>query len=547
MISELLSIEFDVVKENRKYYSRERNGRVREVHKERMIKLVLDSEPDGLSTPELSKEMKCHPDTVLKIGKELIRERKLVPKNGRFGKYHVTKEVYRDPTYIAQDLMYELLYKPAFRSPFRNQYLCIDDSFSNETLSERLDFLLSQDRSYFNVPQNRSEMDSILTHEFASRIGAIITYLIILPFQFNRNSPSHSLNTVRGQLENKEANPSLGPEQNRYPEQLEGRRVDKLIIDWINNAIQPTTILIEFIRFMNNAGRSIYGEDILRRDKNDSNLQQRSFYEINSEDYHRLKCAYARSYPKLFDLIEEIRNNELPDKIAKKVAWTNEQLGERLCRPHDFFIRKTSNGYEHFECSNCHTTRDIRRSQIVTNRDLATKLHKHSKYPGGSPKRGKNKCAPKNHVWIRNASAHQDMSENMFECLRCSKWYTLPADSKDKLEKIRQSIPARFKTHNGINFCRLIQKFFYKFSNEEHSINDLLESIEENSEIGLLNRRREHGRQEFTPPMIRKQICEIIDFLVEYQFLSHGTSISESQSDDPLMVPYIHRNQMNWK
>lgn len=292
-----MSIEFEsrsIENEKRSYNVRERNEKVREENKERMFKLVLANEPNGLSTPQLAAMMECHPDTVLRIGKELIRERKLVPKKGRFGKYHIAKQVYRDPTYIAQDLMSELLYKPAFRSPFRNQYLCIDDSFSNETLSERLDFLLSQNTTFFNVAQNRSEMDSILTHEFASRIGAIITYLIILAFQFNRNSSLHSLTTVRGKLENEETNTGPCPEQNRYPGHLEGRLVDKLIRNWVHRAIQPTILLNEFVRFMNSARAAIYGENTFGRARNDSEPKQRSLYETSPEDYNGFIRAYAR-------------------------------------------------------------------------------------------------------------------------------------------------------------------------------------------------------------------------------------------------------------
>jgi|GEM_PF-3566968 len=546
MVSELMSIEFErdeIEKENRKYNVEERNERVREEHKERMVKLVLDSEPGGMSTPELSKGMKCHPDTVLRIGKELIREQKVIPKNGKFGKYHITKQVYKNPSFIAQDLMDEILHKPAFRT----QYVCIDNLFSNEMLSKRLDFLFSQDTDFFKVAKNRSEMDSILMHEFASRIGPIITYLIVLAFQFNRNSPLHSLTTVRGKPENEETNPGLSPEQNRYPEQLEGRLVDKLIRDWVHSAIQPSIMLNEFVRFMNGARAAIYGENTFRRARNDSDPGQRSLYEITPEDYNGFISAYARSYPKLFDLIEDIRNKELPDKIAKKIEWTSEQSSILHCRPHNLSIRTISNGYEHFECSNCHTKPNIRCSQMVTNQDLATKLHKHSKYPGGSPKRAKSKCASKSHIWVRNDAAHHDMSENMFECLRCAKWYKLPADSKDKLEKIRKFIPVRFKTENDIRLCRIVQEFFYKSSNEEHSINDLLERIKNDSEIGMFNRRGELGKQKVTSPKIVKQVLEIIDFLVEYQFLSHGTSLSELQSNDPLLIPYVHRNQTNWK
>lgn len=496
---------------------------------QRILNCIEAGMPYGKTTSELVKETGLDRDTIYSHCKQLIKKG-LIIKQGKFGKYRLTTKFYNNPIYMAQCLMREILQEPSFRTG----YVSLHNKFTNEKLSEKFEDLYSQGTNFFKIIRNRSKMDAILIYEFANRIGAIITYLIIQAFQFSRDSQSSLLNAMSHMEKN---NSNANQQKYRQKGFVDGNLMDKLTIEWINKAIQPYMILNEFVRFMNYERSHIYGEDILRRTKkpDNNNPKSWSFYEIERSDYQKFLNAFGSVYPDVFDLIEHIKNEELPGKINKSIEWHNQQVAHLLCMPHLFkthIIKKE----KYFTCSRCEIEFKVKISNIVTNQELIAKLNTHSK------KKMRKTCEEQKHIWVR--STYTDLSQNIFECCRCYRWLMLPAESKEKLDEINKSIPTRFGTENDVILCKQVQKFFYDGSNEQYSINELLSAIKSNKSYdGLDANILRRGRGHISTIITRAKA--ILDFLVEVGFLSLG--IARSPGNDPLSQTYIHKNQTNWK
>jgi hypothetical protein len=474
-------------------------------NREKILQCLGSNPGKGKPANVLVVETGLSRDTIHVHGKELMEEG-LISKQGHFGNYHLTLKALRNHRYIAQQLTDEILHDPLLS----NHYVSLNNSFCCKNTIQKFDSLISQPSTFFKKMSNRIGMDSILIYEFASKIGALITYLTIQAFQFRRESMPNN----------------------------DAMLIDRLALDWMNDTMKPHMIINEFIRFMNyNRGR-IYDEDILRRTKKlDTNQHElSSFYEIERKDYNRFIKIFATVYPEFFAQITNIRNKKLSEsKIPEDIQWDDRGLETLHCRPHEFKGQVIDNKHKAFECSKCTIRYEIRLLDIVANKDLSTILNRDCKPRKGSPV--KKKCKQQSHIWIRK-STHQDISENMFSCLRCSWWLSLPVGNRETLDKVNELIHNRF-SENDVKLCKTVQGYFYKFSNEEHSINDLVESIfEQQLPVGFDCSRKEKND-------IIQSVNRIIDFLLETKFLSLGTPKLSNNNLSPLT--YLHRNKPNWR
>jgi hypothetical protein len=474
-------------------------------NKQKILQCIGSNPINGKPTNAIVVETGLSRDTIHVLGKELMKEG-LVSKQGHFGNYLLTLKILKNHRYLAQRLTDEILHD----SLLSNHYVSLNNAFCCKDTIQKFVSLRSQPSTFFKKMSNRVGMDSILLYEFASRIGALITYLTIQAFQFGRESVPNN----------------------------DARLIDRLALDWMNDTIKPHMIINEFIRFMNyNRGR-IYGKDILRRTKKlDINRPElSSFYEIERKDYDRFINVFATVYPEFFAQINIIRNEKLSEsRIADDIQWNDQRLETLRCRPHEFTVQVNDNKHKAFECSKCAIRYVIRLSDIVVNRDLSTRLNSHCKPPTGSP--FKKKCIQQSHLWIRK-STHHDISQNVFSCLRCAWWLSLPVGNKETLHKVKGLIHNRF-SEDDAKLCETVQGFFYKFSNEEHSINDLVESIDDQQLPIRFDRTRKENDD------IIQRVNKIIDSLLETTFLSLGTP--KLSNDNPLTLTYLHKNEINWR
>ena len=91
-------------------------------------------------------------------------------------------------------------------------------------------------------------------------------------------------------------------------------------------------------------------------------------------------------------------------------------------------------GVKYFKCSKCDYNPPVLLSNIVTNQDLILRLNRESK--ARMKLSDRKKCT---HIWTRS-TLHPDPAENLFECICCLRYITLPAESKEKLDKIDRYI-----------------------------------------------------------------------------------------------------------
>lgn len=502
-----------------------------EQNKQRIIDCIIISMPNGRSTSELTQETNLDRDTIYSHCKEMIDEG-IIVKQGKFKKYKITAEFYKNPLHVAQSLMTEVFQDPSFRTP----YLTLNEEFISDKLFKEFAYLINQDPDFFKNAKNRAKMDTILMYEFVNRIGAIITILIIYAFQFSRHS-LYSLGhrTIRSNMM-----------ENRRQQQkaVDGNLMDKIITDWVSRALQPIAILNEFIRFMNSARGLIYGEDILRVTKKveKNNSDQWSFYEIGQVDNQKFIDAIAAVYPDIFNIIEHIAKKKLPKKIDDELERYNRRARYLSCSSH-IFRTETIENILYYTCSRCGVRYKVKPSDIVTNHELISKLNKESrvKIKGIKSK----KCGEQDHIWIRSLAP--DRTKNIFECIRCSRSLSLYAESKEKLDKIKELIPLRFSTENDMSLCNLIQKFFYDQSNKAHSFNELSEYVKScNNKFPDRTRRRERNDHNILDAStITKKLRPILKFLVDQSFLSLETS--GSIKNDSLSHAYIHKSLINWR
>jgi hypothetical protein len=289
---------------------------LKEQNKRRILECVGSDIINGISTGRLVRETGLSRDTIYDLGLELIEEG-LTTKHGKQGNYVLTSRVvYSDHRFLARKFSEEIMWMVMHDPAFRFQYFCVDNKFGSDRLAKRKNHLINQNYTFFHDnPDAKSEMDAILIYEFANRIGAIVTYLIINAFQFYSKA---TINVGKRKI------PIVGS-------------IDKLILDWLDAALRPYMLLNEFHKFIGRERTSIFGEEILRRTKEPElvpppspkiinnpksksrELRRWSFYQTQESEYKRLNKAFAAVYPDFFKHAEGIRK-KLPKEIEKRLT-----------------------------------------------------------------------------------------------------------------------------------------------------------------------------------------------------------------------------------
>jgi hypothetical protein len=148
------------------------------------------------------------------------------------------------------------------------------------------------------------------------------------------------------------------------------------------------------------------------------------------------------------------------------------------------------------------------------------------------------------HIWIRSTEVD---AKNLFECIRCPGRLTLPAESKEKLQRINELISIRFKAQIDRSLCKFVQNFFYERSNEEYSASYLFEYTKShfNKRPDVFSLRERSDQDIYDTSTMAKRLQSVINFLVELEFLKVGTS--KSSINGTISKTYLHKNQTNWR
>ncbi len=290
-----------------------------------MLLSIKSSEPNGLTTNELTKKLQCHRDTIHSIGKKLCTEG-MVTKQGKFGKYHLQLKALEDPELRAT----------VFGSQIMNKFyelgggpLCIRNRFCNKRLSKKA----------LTIDENTSEdlIDRISFFEFALRLGAIMTYELIQAMRYTQDPPLNQQST----LHNDKINNNL---KNEY------------MFKYIMNLMKPSSLLF-ILRDLNSINKRLKPYDLIevKTNKEEEEKYQHqleslpAILELQDTKFEEVEKIFKESFPQLFKDLEKMKKLELPNEINKRADW-------RLRSKHSFdeMVRKikqlTKDDPDHIKC-----------------------------------------------------------------------------------------------------------------------------------------------------------------------------------------------------
>ena len=272
-----------------------------------ILKIILQSEPEGISTKELEEKTGLNHDTVC-IHCKYLGSRGLIAKKNKKGKYHLTEKASGNRNVRAWKFRKRLMeFVHSSDIPFDKE-----NEFSSITESD----------------YTKENYDKIMLFSFANRIGALITYVMIEALKPGASTP---------RIKEKKLNVDLGR-----------RKRDTLILDWIRNVIDPIDLFREFLklsvvkfgqplntpRFMNitklknqmsSDARKKFDEDLEYRKKVmnyiaqhnkeqktirrfDSSILKESLYELDKTNFEKLVKVFREVYPVHFSKLEYIKN-----------------------------------------------------------------------------------------------------------------------------------------------------------------------------------------------------------------------------------------------
>jgi hypothetical protein len=234
-----------------------------EQNKDKIIKEVASSEPDGKSTGELHEITKLHRDTIYTLCKDLIDDKYLV-KSGKFGKYRL------GPKALEDSALYGFLFGSRVASKFSDiqPFICEYSKFCKNKYCREL---LNQSPNW--RARNEDLHDQLELFEFALRIGAIITYELIQSAKYAK------------------------------PEYLSAAKKNERILKWIENSVRPFLLLNLFRGSMPVAKRR---KDISGIGKKS---QTYSLLALEDKKLTEIEELYTEIFPRLFSDLEKIRTS----------------------------------------------------------------------------------------------------------------------------------------------------------------------------------------------------------------------------------------------
>lgn len=199
-----------------------------DANENKILKCILKSEPNGMSTKELEKHARLNHDTISRHCQDLVSKGRISKKNKK-GRYHLTMEALRDMVTYAW-------------------------FFEKKMTNKIMDFKVASDKenSFCNINDTEKTNQQFPLFKFANRIGAYITYLMIQAFSPKLLEPYIN-----------------GKQSTEVKEQL---KLD-LAFDWIENVIKPINLFGIFLDLFviqgvdePNASSQTFSLDLMSRD-----------------------------------------------------------------------------------------------------------------------------------------------------------------------------------------------------------------------------------------------------------------------------------------
>src|SRR5215204_2694423 len=193
---------------------------VGELNKARIMQCLASGDIDGKSTTGITIETGLHRDTVHTLSKQLISEGLVVKGQTKWGKYRLTEKALGDISLVGWSFG-----RSAFKEIWRKS--------SN---------ILSDCKYCNNIDLNDApkisdeEFERKLLFSFTVLIGAYVMFIFLKSFEPSTTQANAKFKKPFGTSLQKVSGGS----------NISGRHEDKLVRQWVNNAIQPYMMLMEF-------------------------------------------------------------------------------------------------------------------------------------------------------------------------------------------------------------------------------------------------------------------------------------------------------------
>lgn len=301
-----------------------RKGRVNVVfNKLNIIESIAKNEPYGRHTMDIANDTKLHRDTINRLCKRLQIDGYIFRKNKQ-SEYHVTKKAYGYPELTAFSFgrkAIKTIYDVRERVSSPNEF-CIDEFCKNLLRS-------NNNKDINNTFEANRDLVTLL--EFATRLGAIIEYIMIQALRPKKIFPNREEQLV---------------DLDAYP--IKGKDKDDISRRWVENAIKPTSMLFEFCRLpMVKRGLAIFAdkgkhgyidpslrskpkiqkhviEERKKMRKMDIDDPFWSAYDMDEENFKKLSKAFANAFPEIHEKLEKMRK-DLPADIESNIEMAKEE------------------------------------------------------------------------------------------------------------------------------------------------------------------------------------------------------------------------------
>jgi hypothetical protein len=246
----------------------------KELNKRRMKQAIALSEPIGLGTGELVKELSpCVRATIYNIAEELKKEDEIFKTGGKRGKYHLKPKKFEDPEIIA--FLFELKSMSA-KTFYRlgTDPLCLRNIFCNKKLCKTA---LTSDRK-----TSDSLFDSANFFEFSLRLGAIVTYELLQAIRYSQ------------------------PQQQQQDTKINSNLRNERMYKYIENALKPWSWIFRFGELL------AVNKRLKPRNENITTKKQESedplsVLELQDGKFKELETVFKKTFPELFKDLEKVR------------------------------------------------------------------------------------------------------------------------------------------------------------------------------------------------------------------------------------------------
>jgi hypothetical protein len=276
--------------------------------KDKVLSLIIQSEPAGMSTRDLLEATGLHRDRIHVVCKEYM-DKGVLDKTGRFGKYHLGPKAREDihiKAFFYQQKVFEWFSRLAGKS------ILASSKYFNDY--GRL-LHLSKEREEYNknFSKKSRELDELYMYEYALKLGAILTFQLIQSIKYAQQDPD-----------------------------LDISKKDRTIIKWVENVINPLSLLESFSHTY-----PVYKRMYVPKE-NTGDFEP-SFFGLQSVKIQELEKTFENIFPTLFKDLEEIKHS---DDLMGKVEWAKNHALElsRLTKSEKKIERLEKDDPNHIKC-----------------------------------------------------------------------------------------------------------------------------------------------------------------------------------------------------